>query len=120
MSKACHDCYVNEPYLPIALQVMAEHAGDDGVWNNDLDHYGPVVLADLGVSSELVQRLQAWNEQYQRTALTDFEFPNPEQERRWAQEGLRLAYELQNELPDIEISYAHDADDRPVRERRGR
>jgi hypothetical protein len=98
---------------------MAEHAGDDGVWDNDSDHYGPVVLADPSVSSELVQRLQAWNEQYQRTALTEFEFPSPEEELRWTQDGLQLAHELQNELPDIEISYAHDADDRPVRGRRG-
>ncbi|GAA0505600.1 hypothetical protein Ade02nite_71930 [Paractinoplanes deccanensis] len=40
-------------------------------------------------------------------------------EQRWIREGLRLAYDLQNELPDIDISYAHDHDSRPVRERRG-
>ena len=97
---------------------MAEHDGNDGVWDSDSDHYGPVVLADLGVRARLVQRLQAWNQQYQRTALTEFEFPSPEEEGRWTQKGLQLAYELQNDLPDIEISYAHDADDRPVRQRR--
>ncbi|GIM91724.1 hypothetical protein [Paractinoplanes toevensis] len=103
------------PYRPSALRVMAEHIGDDGVW----DTVSPFVLDDLGVSAGLVQRLRAWNSQYQRTAFTDFDFPTQEEERRWAQLGLQLAYELQNELPDIEISYAHDDDNRPMRERRG-
>jgi hypothetical protein len=97
---------------------MAEHAGD-GVWDDDSEHYGPVELGALGVSAELVQRLRVWNGQYQATALTDFKFHNPEDERRWIDEGLQLAYELQNALPDIAISYAHDDDGRPVRERRG-
>ena len=78
----------------------------------------PVVLDHLGVRAELVQRLRAWNGQFQATALADFEFPSPEDERHWTREGLHLAYELQNELPDICIGYAHDDDDRPVRERR--
>jgi hypothetical protein len=98
---------------------MAEHIGDDGVWDEDSDHVGPVAVEDLGVTAGLAQRLRTWNGQYQSTALTDFTFASPEDERRWVQEGLELAYELQNELPDIEISYAHDDDGRPVRQRRG-
>ena len=99
---------------------MAEHGADDGVWDSTPDHPGPVALDDLGgVSADLAGRLRAWNEEYERTALTDFEFPDPERERDWVRVGLGLAYELQNELTDIEISYAHDDDDRPVRERRG-
>ena len=111
---------MGEPYRPSALRVMAEHVGDDGVWDPDSDHYGPAELEDLGVSVALVQRFRAWNGQFQQIALTDFEFPDPDEEQRWLREGLQLAYALQNELPDIEISYAHDDDDdRPVRERRG-
>jgi hypothetical protein len=98
---------------------MAEHSGDAGVWHSEPGHFGPVDVDDLGVSAELAHRLRAWNGQYQRTALTDFEFPSREEEQCWIREGLGLAYELQNELPDIAISYAHDDDSRPVRERRG-
>ncbi|GAA0573507.1 hypothetical protein GCM10010172_67710 [Paractinoplanes ferrugineus] len=110
---------MDEPYRPFALRVMAEHIGDDGVWDADPDRHGPVTLDDLCITAGLARRLRAWNRQYQGTALTDFEFASPEDERRWVQEGLKLAYELQNELPDIDISYAHDDDGRPVRERRG-
>ncbi|GIF45264.1 hypothetical protein [Actinoplanes xinjiangensis] len=106
-------------YRPHALRVMAEYMSDDPVWDSDLDHMGPVVLQDLGVSTQLVQRLQAWNERFNGLALTDFEFTSVDEERSWRREGLTLAYELQNELPDIEISYAEDTDPRPVRDRRG-
>lgn len=98
---------------------MAEYMDDDPVWDSDLDHLGPVVLEDLGVSTQLVRRLRAWNETFKRIALTDFAFSSAEEERRWQQEGLGLAYELQDALPDIEISYANDTDPRPVRDRRG-
>jgi hypothetical protein len=80
---------------------------------------GPVVLQDLGVSAKLVQRLQAWNERFNGIALTGFEFTSVDGERSWRQEGLALAFELQNELPDIEISYAEDTDSRLVHDRRG-
>jgi hypothetical protein len=42
-----------------------------------------------------------------------FQWSSLDEERRWEQEGLQLAYELQNELPDIEISYANDTDQDP-------
>jgi hypothetical protein len=98
---------------------MAEYMSDDPVWDSDLDHMGPVILQDLGVSMQLVQRLQAWNERFNGIALTDFEFTSGDEERSWRQEGLAFAYELQSELPDIEIRYAEDTDPRPVRDRRG-
>src|SRR3954464_1563049 len=110
---------MEEAYRPRALRVMAEYMTDDPVWDSDPDHMGPVVLQDLGVSTQLVQRLRVWNERFNGIALTDFEFTSVDEERSWRQEGLALAYELQNELPDIEISYAEDADARPVRDRRG-
>ncbi|WP_239092678.1 hypothetical protein [Paractinoplanes abujensis] len=97
---------------------MADHLGD-GLWDSDPDHRGPAELDDLGLSAELVARLRAWNGQFQRTALTEFEFPSAEAERRWVSDGLHLAFDLQNALPDIEVSYAHDDDHRPMRDRRG-
>lgn len=110
---------MEEPYRPRALRVMAEYTSDDPVWDSDPDHMGPVVLADLGVSARLARRLRAWNDRFNDIASTDFEFPSAEEERSWRQQGLELAFELQNELPDIEISYAEDTDPRPVRDRRG-
>jgi hypothetical protein len=98
---------------------MAEYMADAPVWDNDPGHLGPVVLEELGVSEGLVQRLRAWNARFNGIASTGFQFGSVDEERQWKQEGLRLAYELQNELPDIEISYAHDRDERAVRERRG-
>jgi hypothetical protein len=92
------DGCVDVPYRPSALCVRAEHIGDDGVWNDDSDHVGPVVLNDLGVSAGLTRRLKEWNGLYQETALTDFQFPSPEDQQRWVQEGLQLAYELQNRV----------------------
>lgn len=98
---------------------MAEYMADDPVWDSDPDHTGPVSLADLGVSAQLAQRLRAWNERFNGIALTDFEFPSVDEERRWRREGLALAFELQNQLPDVEVGYAEDNDPRPVRDRRG-
>jgi hypothetical protein len=98
---------------------MAEYMNEDPVWDSDLDHLGPVKLESLGIEMHLVERLRAWNDQFNGIALTGYEFPSPDEESRWQQEGLQLAYELQNQLPDIEISYAHDQDSRPMRERRG-
>ncbi|MEU4563204.1 hypothetical protein AB0F72_32905 [Actinoplanes sp. NPDC023936] len=110
---------MEEWYRPVALRVMAEYMDDDPVWDSDWDHMGPVVLADLGISESLISSLQAWNAQFNAIALTGFEFPSAEVEEAWRQEGLRLAYLLQNELPDVEISYVHDDDPRPLRKRRG-
>ena len=100
---------------PAALRVMAEFGAGDPVW----DAPDPVALAGLGVSAPLARRLRAWHDRYLDIATTDFEFPGPDEEELWVRDGLRLAYDLQNELPDIEVSYAHDDDRRPVRERRG-
>lgn len=104
---------------PSALLVMAEYGVEDPVWARPTGHGGPVRLTDLGVTPQLVSRLRGWNEQFENLAATDFEWESPEVEDAWIREGLNLAYELQNQLPDIDISYAHDGDGRSVRERRG-
>ena len=110
---------MDEPYRPVALRVMAEWGEQDPAWDGDPDHPGPVELTDLGVSAELVQQLRAWNERFNALAWSECCWPDDEQERAWQEEGLRLAYQLQNELSDVEISYHHDGDDRPLRQRRG-
>jgi len=111
---------MEEPYRPVALRVMAEWSEQDLLWDNDLDHPDPVDLTELSISVELVEQLRAWNERFNALGWSDYRWPDPEQERVWQDEGLRLAYQLQNELPDVEVSYVHDDDDRPLRQRRGR
>jgi hypothetical protein len=111
---------MHERERPLTLRVMAEYMDDDPVWGCDPEHLGPVVLGELGVSASLIERLRAWNAHFNGIALTGFEFRTPDEEQAWERRGLDLAYELQNELPDIQISYVHDADPRPLRARRGR
>ncbi|BAL88796.1 hypothetical protein AMIS_35760 [Actinoplanes missouriensis 431] len=110
---------MEEWYRPDALRVRAEYGDDDPVWASDGDLMDPVELAELGVSEPLIAALRAWNAEFNGIALTGFEFRSAEVEEAWGQEGLRLAHLLQNELPDIEISYGHDDDPRPLRARRG-
>jgi hypothetical protein len=74
---------------------MAEYMDDDPAWDSDVDHLGPVVLDQLGVSEGLVQRLRAWNEHFNGIALTGLQFGSVDEQRHWEQEGLRLAYERQ-------------------------
>lgn len=111
---------MDESYRPVALRIFAEWGEQDPLWDDDPDHTGPVDPAELGVDVELVEQLRAWNERFNALGWTDCRWPDVDEERAWQQEGLRLAYRLQNELPDVEISYGHDTDDRPLRQRRGR
>lgn len=108
-----------EPYRPTALRVMAEWGVEDPVWDSGIDYLGPVALAEWGVSDELVERLRAWNERFNALHRTGYSWPDVEQEQTWRADGLDLAYRLQNELPDIEVSYVEDGDSRPLRTRRG-
>ncbi|WP_432507607.1 hypothetical protein [Kineococcus arenarius] len=110
---------MQEPYRPVALRVMAEWGVQDPVWDSDVDHMGTVDPGEFGASDELVGQLRRWNERYNALGRTDYRWPDAEQERAWRDEGLGLAYQLQNELPDVEISYVEDGDDRPLRQRRG-
>lgn len=87
------------------LLVMAEYGVVDPVWARPRGGGGPVSLSALDVSDQLVQRLRAWNETYERSALID---------DGWVRQGLALARELQQELPDVEVRYFHADDDRPL------
>ncbi len=102
-----------EPYRPEALLVMAEYSVDDPVWDRPRGRGGPVSLSELDVSDSLVQRLRAWNQAYERSALTDG-WASSEAYPVWVQQGLALARELQQELPDVDVRYFHAGDDRPV------
>jgi hypothetical protein len=53
------------------LLVMAEYSVGDPAWDRPRSSGGPVSLSQLNVSDLLVQRLRAWNETYERSALTD-------------------------------------------------
>ena len=110
---------MEESYRPRALRVMAEFVDDDPVWDGDVEHMGPVVLDELGVSPALVRRLRSWNERYGRVSSVEATSGGREERETWVREGLSLAYALQDELPDVEVSYFEDGDRRPVRERRG-
>jgi hypothetical protein len=110
---------VRMPYRPIALRVMAEWGVEDPVWDSDREHYGPVALVDLDVSEGLIAQLREWNQRFNALHQNDYRWPDTEQERAWQADGLDLAYRLQNEMSDIEISYVEDGDQRPLRQRRG-
>jgi hypothetical protein len=98
---------------------MAEHNVGDPVWDRSPGGgWGPVVLAELEVSDLLIQQLRDWNEAFESTALTGFEWPSPQVGEAWIATGWDLAYRLQNELPDIDIRYFLADDDRPLHESR--
>ena len=114
--------------VPTVVELMAEHT-DAFLWNRSPDRQPDddyvVDAAALGISPALLARLHAWNADWSRWALGLASLGDrPFDEPGWAQEGLRLAYRLQNEFEalghDIDVRYAHDDDPRPVRERRGR
>jgi hypothetical protein len=102
---------------PAALLVMAEYSVGDPVWDRPRGRGGPVSLSELDVSEALVRRLRAWNETYERSALTDDGWASSESYSAWVQQGLALARELQNELPDVDVRYFHGDHDRPLRAR---
>jgi hypothetical protein len=101
---------------------MAEYAVGEPVWDRPYGDGGTFEahdLRELGVSDALIARLRAWNEEYERLALTDFRWESGRTEAAWEQAGLDLARALQDELWDVEVRYAHGSGrrDLPVRER---
>ena len=104
---------------PAAVLVMAEHGVVDPVWDRPGGAGEPLDLALLGVPDALVRSLRRWNQRYRDLASTGYEWPEAAVQAVWTAEGRRLAFELQNVLPDVEVRYHEDGDVRPVRERRG-
>jgi len=105
---------LDEDVRPTAVLVMAEYGVEDPVWDRPHGHRGEISLADLGVSESLVRRLREWNATFERSPRSD-ELGGPAAISEWVRRGLHLAYDLQWELPDVEVRYAHAGDDRPLR-----
>ena len=84
---------------PRALTVMSAIMVETPVWGPG----GPLgvdELAELGVPASLVERLCAWND----WVWEDWDASVPRRgEPGWVREMQRLAYELQNQLPDVDI-----------------
>lgn len=116
---------MEKSYRLVALRICAERGERDPLRDDDPDHTEPVNPAELGVSGELAEQLRAGNERFNALAWIDHRWLDADEEGARQQEGLRSARPLQNELPDVEISYgqishSHDGDDWPLRQRRGR
>jgi hypothetical protein len=94
---------------------MAEYSVGDPAWDRPVGTGEPVSLSELGVSKPSWNSCGGWNEQFEQLALTDFEWESPEAHAAWVQRGLRLAHELQRELPDVDVRYLHADYDRPLR-----
>ena len=112
--------------------LRAECCGQGHLWAWPADDVecDPVDAGDLGLSTDLVRRLDDWYERWDALRMADEGPVTPaEADRRRAaqaasqQEGLDLAYDLQHALVaadvDIEVHYRTDDDPRPVFERRG-
>lgn len=119
--------------LPGAVVLRAECCGRGYLWPwpaEDVE-WDSLDAGDLGLSTDLVRRLDDWYERWDALTMAD-EGPVPpaEDDRRraawaaWQQEGLDLAYDVQHELVTaelgIDVHYRTDDDPRPVFERRGR
>jgi hypothetical protein len=94
---------------PEALLVMAEYGIHTPVWDQPLGSGSLVDIAKLGISEDLIQALTRWNDAYG-------DKDDDEILAAWTREGLELAYQLQAELPGIDVRYWHEDDDRALRE----
>lgn len=113
------------PYRPTLVRLMAEASGVF-LWDLSPDRLrlgGNYLLspADLELSPELVAALSSWLDRWSTPAISpELEWLDVADETAWVQDGLDLAYRLQHELgPNVDVSYAHDGDDRPLHDRRG-
>ena len=104
------------PPRPVSVTVMAEHSGGP-VWDRPDGSGQPLFdLAGLGVPSELVERLRAWNSRFEALALTDFAWESPQVGADWQRHGRELAVALQEVLPAVEVWYWEGPDNSvPVR-----
>jgi hypothetical protein len=83
---------------------MAEyHAGP--LWARPVGSGGTVDPSTLGLPPALVGALDRWNDVYGRVAVTDLTWQEPPSEQEWRNEGARLAVEVQQALPEVEVWY---------------
>jgi hypothetical protein len=93
------------------ILVMPEYGMDVPLW--DRSDYPQSTAGEVaGLSPQLVERLRAWNEQW----LDAHDRPeklisrwSAAEAHAWTQLGYRLAWQLQAELPDVEILIADDS-----------
>ena len=83
--------------------LMAEHV-DTPLWDRTPGRMNDSIDYDeLGLSEELAERLEAWNERY---AAAAFEPDDPEWRAAFTADGANLAAELREELGEgIEVVY---------------
>jgi hypothetical protein len=73
------------------------------------DHDGNIDPLRLGVSADLIAAMKAWHQEWEEMAYSNVGFPTDEADRAWTRRSWALARRLQDELPDIEVRYQHDA-----------
>ena len=95
---------------------MPEYTVDVPVWHgpgsDGAGNVGAEELTGLGVSDALVERLRAWQQTWEQAPS------GPVERRLWLRSPgtMRLARQLQAELPDHRVFVGTDADLRPVDE----
>ena len=95
------------------LTLMTEEGVDVPVWRMpaDVGLVSPEELRDIGVSAPLVDRLKAWARDCDAPYLSRLRLDDL---REGGQVSLRLARQLQAELPDYEIFIMQDGSPRPL------
>ena len=75
----------------------------------DLDNIGPIEPDELPITAELQRALEQWAETFDGTYEPDPQdatgFSSDAEERQFDKEGRRLWRALQQELPNVKISY---------------
>ncbi|MCA0143554.1 hypothetical protein [Blastococcus sp. LR1] len=97
---------------PRRLHLSHDHSGGLPVWTDD-GTLGAHELAVLGVPAALIERLGEWNDRI--WPVWNARVPRPV-EPGWDREERRLAYELQNQLPDVDVVLGAEDDGRPPAE----
>ena len=82
--------------------VMAEYGVGLPLWDRTPGG-GPLDQDDLGLSAELVTRLMEWNAVWVDHRPEEPRTWSSAQEYEWHQTGYRLAWQLQSELPEVEV-----------------
>jgi hypothetical protein len=107
-----------EPPEPLpGLTLMAEYGVDVPVWHGPdserSGHVGAEALSALGVSRPLIERLRAWQEIWDHDPFTS---SPPRESWSGAPLSVRLARQLQSELPGYRIFLDTRSGPRPVEE----
>ncbi|WP_156036120.1 hypothetical protein [Blastococcus sp. URHD0036] len=101
-----------------SLTVMPEYTVDLPVWHGPEGHRFNCLdaeeLAALGVSAGLIDRLRAWQQRFEREHPPFKTWYRPDELVAGVPMGVRLARQLQAELPGYRIYLPGDPDPVPV------